>query len=226
MTLKDLARPIPGVRQLSLLRQQLGFANSAHFWESHYANGGTSGGGSYGELARAKAKFLNSFVSEHGVESVTEFGCGDGHQLTLAAYPRYVGLDVSRTAIRLCRLRFGGDETKSFFLYDGECFVDCAGLFVSDMTISLDVVYHLVEDRVFTTYMEHLFAASKQYVVVYSTNTASGRTAPHVKHRYFTEWVEEKLPLWRLAQMARGPKSESGGADFFIYERICGRSLP
>lgn len=225
MAVKDLVRPIPGVRQLSQLRQQLGFSNSAHFWESHYADGGTSGGGSYGDLARAKADFLNDFVAGHSVETVTEFGCGDGHQLSLADYQRYVGLDVSKTAIELCKRRFSDDGTKSFFLYDGNCFVDRGGLFACDLAISLDVVYHLVEDRVFTTHMGHLFAASRRYVVIYSTNTSSGRTAAHVRHRNFTSWIDEKLPQWRLARTARGPRSELGGADFFVYELVDGRSL-
>lgn len=220
MTVKDLVRPIPGIRQLSQLRQHLSFSCSADFWETHYAGGGTSGGGSYGDLARAKAEFLNAFISDHHMASVIEFGCGDGHQLTLAIYPRYIGLDVSKTAIELCNRRFANDGTKSFFLYDGACFVDKAALFACDVAISLDVIYHLVEDRIFNIYMRHLFAAGKRYVVIYSTNVASGRTAAHVRHRCFTLWVDEKLPQWRLALVARGPKPESGGPDFFVYERI------
>jgi hypothetical protein len=95
MTVKDLVRPLPGVRRLSLLRQQLGFNGSSSFWERNYARGGTSGSGSYGAFAQAKAAFLNEFVHQHDLQSVIEFGCGDGHQLSLADYPRYVGLDVS-----------------------------------------------------------------------------------------------------------------------------------
>ena len=90
-----------------------------------------------------------------------EFGCGDGHQLALADYPCYIGLDVSAAAIRLCKDRFSDDRTKSFFLYDGECFVDRVGLFSADLGISLDVVYHLVEDAVFDAYMRHLFESIK-----------------------------------------------------------------
>ena len=88
-----------------------------------------------------------------------EFGCGDGNQLSLAEYPSYIGLDVSRTAIGLCQRRFSGDPAKSFFLYDGTCFTDRAGVFAADLALSLDVVYHLTEDAVFETYLRHLFAA-------------------------------------------------------------------
>lgn len=219
MIVKDLVRPLPGVRQLSILRQRIGFTGSSQYWELTYARGGTSGGGSYGTLALGKAEFLNAFVREHSVQSITEFGCGDGNQLSLADYPRYVGLDVSASAIALCKRRFSDDATKSFFLYSDASFVDRAGLFVADMAISLDVIYHLIEDEIYQLYMEHLFAAGDRYVVVYSTNTLMGGTAPHVRHRYFSSWVEDNCPQWRLTQVTPGPDSGPGRADFFVYER-------
>jgi len=135
VTVKDLIRPLPGVRQFSLLRQRIRFRGSAEYWERNYARGGTSGPGSYHAAAEAKAAFLNDFVRTHEVRSVIEFGCGDGNQLSLADYPRYIGLDVSRSAIELCKRRFAGDATKSFFLYDGGCFADRAGLFTADLAI-------------------------------------------------------------------------------------------
>ena len=159
MTVKDLIRPLPGVRQLSLLRQRIGFRGSALYWERNYARGGTSGPGSYDAPAEAKSEFLNDFVRTHEVRSVIEFGCGDGHQLSLADYPSYIGLDVSRSAIELCKRRFASDPSKSFFFYDGTCFVDRGGHFTTDLAISLDVIFHLIEDEVFETYMTQLFAA-------------------------------------------------------------------
>jgi hypothetical protein len=217
MTAKDLIRPLPGVRRLSLLRQRLGFTGSASYWERSYARGETSGHGSYGALGASKAEFLNAFVRDHGVASVIEFGCGDGNQLSLASYPRYIGLDVSPTAIKLCQRRFAGDPAKSFFLYDQACFVDRSGLFVADLALSLDVIYHLVEDAVYEAYMGQLFNAARRYVIAYSTNKAMGGTAPHVRHRCFTSWVEQKCPNWALVDVARGRGEESARADFFVY---------
>ena len=156
------------------------------------------------------------------MRNIVEFGCGDGNQLALAEYPSYVGLDVSRTAIGLCKRRFAEDPTKSFFLYDGTCFADRAGLFVADLAISLDVVYHLTEDAVFETYMSHLFAAGKRLVVVYSTNMLMSGTAPHVRHRHFTPWVEMNCPDWAPPGLPAGPALELARADFFVYERAPG----
>jgi hypothetical protein len=220
VTVKDLVRPFPGIHRLSLLRQQVAFRGSATYWEQNYARGGTSGPGSYGHLAQGKAAFLNTFVREHDLRSVIEFGCGDGAQLSLADYPSYVGLEVSRSAIARCKHRFAGDAAKSFFLYDGSCFLDQAGVFTADLALSLDVIYHLTEDQVFSTYMEHLFGAGGRFVVIYATNTEMSGTAPHIRHRRFAEWVETRCPRWRLAQVTPGPNRGPARADFFTYGRV------
>jgi cyclopropane fatty-acyl-phospholipid synthase-like methyltransferase len=220
VTVKDLIRPLPGVRQIALLRQRVGFHGSASYWERRYARGGTSGAGSYYAAGEAKAQFLNGFVRSRGVRSVIEFGCGDGHQLSLAAYPHYVGLDVSRSAIALCQRRFARDPTKSFFLYDSACFTDRAGLFVADLAISLDVIYHLTEDPVFETYMTHLFAAAARFAIVYATNREMPGRAAHVRHRHFTDWTQANLPDWRLAQVTPSPSPGPDRVDFFTYERV------
>jgi SAM-dependent methyltransferase len=216
MTVKDLVRPLPGVRQVSLLRQRRRFTGSASYWERRYTGGGTSGAGSYGQFGAAKAEFLNAFVRDLSVRSVVELGCGDGHLLSLADYPSYVGLDVSRTAIEMCKQRFAADPAKSFFLYDSDCFVDRGGVFAADLALSLDVIYHLVEDMVFGTYMSHLFAMGQRYVIIYATNIVIPDDAPHVRHRNFSSWVDDNCPQWRLAQVLPGPQL----ADFFVYERV------
>ena len=219
MDVKGLLRPLPGVRQASLLRQRLAYTGSARFWEEGYVHGTTSGNGSYGALAEGKSRFLNSLVREQAVSSVIEFGCGDGNQLSLANYPSYIGLDVSRTAVRLCQRRFATDRTKSFFLYDGACFTDRANLFTADLALSLDVVFHLTEEAAFEAHLTHLFAAAQRLVVIYSTNMELAGTAPHVRHRRFTDWVQANCPGWTLAGVTKGPNSGPTRADFHVYER-------
>jgi SAM-dependent methyltransferase len=219
MTIRELVRPLPGVRQVSLIRQRIAYSDSARFWEASYAQGRTSGSGSYGPLAEGKRQFLNDLVRDREVSSVIEFGCGDGNQLSMAKYPGYIGLDVSRTAIGLCQRRFASDVTKSFFLYDGACFTDRAGIFTADLALSLDVVYHLTEDAVFQAYLRHLFAAGQRLVVIYSTDAEISGTAPHVRHRRFTPWVEANIPDWRLVEVTAGPSTERTAADFFVYAR-------
>ena len=193
---------------------------SSDYWEHRYTAGGNSGGGSYNHLAVFKANVLNKFVAENGVTSVIEFGCGDGNQLRLARYPRYVGYDVSQTAVRLCREAFSQDDSKQFHLastYDGQ---------TADLALSLDVLFHLVEDEVYYSYMETLFAASRKFVAIYSSNKEQKKSlALHVRHRRFTDWISENQPSWVLIKHVENPYPYDGNdartsfCDFYFFER-------
>ena len=197
------------------------FSGSEKYWAERYDSGGKSGAGSYGRLAEFKAEVLNDFVSKEKVKTIIEYGCGDGNQLALAVYPSYLGFDVSPKAVALCSDMFSDDATKTFRLlnqYQGE---------KAELTLSLDVIYHLIEDGVFSEYMHRLFDSADRFVIVYSSNTA-GKTegqAPHVKHRKFSEWVETMKPEWRLRGHIpnrypfTGDNAAGSFADFFIYER-------
>lgn len=228
-SLKDAVKQVPGVRTIARacvrLYDRVLFRNSPDYWEQRYAEGGTSGRGSYGQFAEFKATVLNEFVREHRVRSVIEFGCGDGAQLSLAAYPSYIGLDVSPTALRQCRTRFDPDPTRSFFLYRSDCFVDHHGLFRAELALSLDVIYHLVEDEVFEAYMSHLFSSASRFVAIYSSNSPMPSADVHVRHRRFSEWVAARAPDWCLMQRVpnrygyTGDDRTGSPADFYIFQR-------
>lgn len=195
---------------------------SKDYWIQRYESGRSSGAGSYNKLAEFKAEILNAFVKEHNISALIEYGCGDGNQLKMADYPSYSGFDVSPKAIALCRKAFRTDPSKSFHLtdeYGGE---------TAPLTISLDVIYHLVEDEIFEAYMRRLFDSSERFVIIYSSDidNASAETAPHVKHRKFTAWVAANYPEWQLKSHIRnkypfrGNVHEGSFADFFIYEKL------
>ena len=193
--------------------------SSAGYWEGRYQLGMDSGSGSSGALARFKAEVLNAFVRENSVRSVIEFGCGDGQQLALAEYPQYVGLDVSPTAIELCSRRFAGDPAKSFLFYDGFSPDIPGNIPQADLTLSLDVVYHLLEDSVYLPYLANLFAMSHRHVIVYSSNCEDATVARHVRHRRFTEDVAATQPEFRLVRTLENPMREQSFADFYFFER-------
>ena len=189
------------------------FSGSEAYWRSRYASDGNSGIGSYGKFAEFKAEVLNAFVTENGIGSVIEFGCGDGNQLALARYPAYIGLDVSELAVKRCRDRFPGFTFKLMRDYAGE---------TADLSMSLDVIFHLVEDDVFEGYMRTLFAAGRRFVVIYSSNK-EGRDAPHVRHRKFTDWIDANAGGWRLHRHIPNRYSYDGDyrkgsfADFYCF---------
>jgi len=197
------------------------FPGSESYWEQRYSSGGHSGAGSYGKFAEFKAEVLNDFVRENDVGSIIEYGCGDGNQLKLAAYPKYLGFDVSATAIDMSRRLFADDPTKQFRLMS-----DYAGD-TADLTLSLDVIYHLVEDAVFEAYMRRLFESATRFVIVYSSNTddAVDSGATHVRHRQFTRWVDANITGWSLMRHVpnafpyAGDHRKGSFADFFIYQR-------
>ena len=196
------------------------FPGSEKYWEQRYSSGGNSGVGSYDKFAQFKAEILNSFVHNHNVATVIECGCGDGNQLSLANYPKYIGFDVSQTVIDVCTKLFSSENNKTFKLmkdYAGE---------TSDLSLSLDVIYHLVEDEVFEHYMRTLFKASNQYVIMYASNSNDneGYEGSHVRHRKFVEWIHGNLPQWRLIEHIpnrypyKGDYKTGCFSDFYIYE--------
>jgi len=112
-------------------------------------------------------------------------------------------------------------------LYDPQYFVDNVSLFKSDLTLSLDVIYHLIEDNVFNKYMQDLFSTSKKYVMIYASNTNTNKIiqSQHVKHRNFSEWVTKNLLEWKLIKKINNKyplkcnEKEESFADFYIYKK-------
>ena len=199
------------------------FPGSRNYWEARYSGGGNSGAGSYNRLAQYKAAVINDFVQQNQIRTVMEHGCGDGNQLSLASYPEYAGFDVSSTAVLKCQSRFKQDMSKTFRTsdtYAGE---------VAELGLSLDVIYHLIEDHVFEAYMERLFDSSSKFVIIYSSNTAEynfSYSASHVKHRKFSDWIEKTCPLWELFDntpniypFEEDDPHNTSLAEFFVYRK-------
>jgi len=193
--------------------------NSAEYWENRYRGGGNSGAGSYGRLAEFKAGIVNSFVQENNISSVIEFGCGDGAQLALSNYSSYLGFDVVDECIEMCRSKFADDSTKAFSNTSAWNYE------TADLTLSLDVIYHLIEDNVFHDYMRRLFASANRYVIIYSSNSDDRYPASHILHRRFTDWINIYHADFNLIRfipnaypLIDNDKLQSF-ADFFIFEK-------
>jgi hypothetical protein len=220
--LGPLARTLARAPLVERLRERLGFRGSAAYWDARYRAGGNSGAGSYGRLAAFKAEVLNEFVARRHIRSVVEFGCGDGAQLALADYPSYDGIDVSPAALALCIERFARDPRKRF--HRAGALPANFGPF--DLALSLDVIYHLVEDDAFDAYMRELFDHAAAHVVIYASDRDAAGPSPHVRHRAFTPWVARQRPDWRLTGtlVNRYPfdpaaPDETSFADFHFFER-------
>lgn len=167
--------------------------SSKTYWERRYSENGNSGAGSYGRLATYKADILNAFLSLNRVSSVLELGCGDGNQLSLMTpVASYIGVDVSETTLENCRRKFNSSRYE--FVRS-----DLLDRTVSaELVLSLDVIFHLIEDNVFNEYMQELFYRSTKYVILYTSNVDAGWPAEHVRHRNVTNFVKENIPGWTL----------------------------
>lgn len=187
------------------------FPGSASYWERRYLKNGNSGAGSYGSNAAYKASILNQFTRNNNIKSVLEFGCGDGNQSRQFDFPDYIGLDVSPTAIEKCSELCKDDPSKQFFISD-----KTTTRLKAELAISLDVIYHLIEDEVYENYMKQLFAAATKYVIIYAWDVEE-RKKYHVRHRKFTKWIENEIIDFQLIERL----SKDSYCDFFIYKKYC-----
>lgn len=183
---------------------------SQQYWETRYATGGFSGAGSRGDAAIFKASVVNELLNVFGVESILDMGCGDGYLTRLIQSDDYIGADVSASAIASCRAQF---PNKRFIKIDG------SALPRVDAVLSLDVVFHLTEDAIFERYMYDVFSSAQKLVVFYSTDHDDNiGSAPHVRHRHFTQWVQQHISGWRLHHKIESPIDDRiSAADFFVF---------
>ena len=227
MGFKEQILQIPFIKNWKRKRQKKKFKGSGDYWEERYQNEGNSGSGSYDHLAEYKAEFLNDFISKNKLTTIMEFGCGDGNQLIIAKYPNYIGLDISPTAVKMCYNRFKTDKTKSFYVYNSMAFADNARIFNADITLSLDVLYHLVEKEIFETYLLHLFSAADKFVIIYASdyNQKEEPIHQHENRRSFTDFISKNISQWKLLEVVKNkyPVSSHGSkgslSDFYIYQK-------
>ena len=204
---------------IAILKYKLLPFQSKRYWEKRYAQNKTSGTGSYGNLAEFKACIINEFLTQKKISNVIEWGCGDGNQLKYMNYKKYIGFDVSKHASLMCTKKFHNDRSKKFFNiteYNNE---------KADLSLSLDVIFHLVEDNFFNNYMNRLFDSSKKYVIIYSSNSNHQfeTKVEHYKNRKFTDWVESNKPSFKLINLIKNKypyeKNKNSGSvsDFYFY---------
>lgn len=206
---------------ISLFRTKK-FPGTAQYWESRYKSGRNSGAGSYGQLAKYKASFINEFVEKNSITSLIEYGSGDGAQLELAKYPSYIGIDISETAVSWCKDKFATDSSKRFYVWNGRDYS-----WNAELAMSLDVLYHLIENETHENYLKALFGSASRFVIIYSVDRGNGNYAQHVKPRKFTADITRMFPDWKLLLHEPNPfplekfgPEQGSWSDFYVYEKL------
>ena len=179
------------------------------YWENRYRKGGNSGKGSYGELCEFKSKIINDIIKRHKIKSLADLGVGDGNQLKhLNVFDpdfNYTGYDVSHTVIKKCKSMFELRFEHVDDLVDGY-----------DMSMSMDVLYHLVDIQKFESYIDDLFRVSNKIVVIYARNENVKQHAEHVLFREFVTHIVKHFPEWKIINHIPGMRDQSP-SDFYVF---------
>lgn len=204
-------------RLYNLVKKKSGIT-SKKYWENRYRSGGNSGAGSYNEKAEYKAKILNHIIKDYNISNIVEFGCGDGNNLGYYNIENYTGFDISETAIKICISKYKKDNSKSFIWYNPTFFK--SGGLKAELTISFEVIFHLIEDEVFFKYMNDLFRTSSKYVLICSSNNDEKDPGIHVKHRKFTNFVPSEFSLIKIIKTPQEGDLRGFFSDFYLFERL------
>ena len=168
------------------------------YWDCRYRGGGNSGAGSYGAHAEYKSSVIQGLIDTHGTESLVDFGCGDGNQISSIRVARYVGLDISKEAVKLCRERFTGDDSRSFDLYRPGQSVDGAPY---DMAMSLEVLMRVIDESDFVSTLDEMFMSASRLVVILTPIFELVPYTPgsHERHRNLAPYLE-KYDDWCVSE--------------------------
>lgn len=179
----------------------------AEYWDRRYREGGTSGAGSEGRAARAKARHVARIIYRYRVRSIIDWGAGDGTVLRHIRPPApYLGLDVSAEALDRLRVVFPRGQFLHVDEYAGQR---------ADLALSLDVIYHLPGEEEYETYLRHLFGSADRLVLLHAADYDGGESTYHVRWRNWTPDVARWFPDWALTDRPDDPTS----IGFYLYVR-------
>ena len=190
--------------------------DSNKYWKNRYAKGGNSGAGSYNQIAEYKGNVINNIIKSNNIESIFDFGVGDGNQLKYLKLNNvdYHGFDISNMVINNLKIKYDKKNNYHFYLEN-----ELSDLIKCDLTMSNDVLYHLLEDSVFKLYMDKLFELSLDYVLIYSPDYNKDYNN-HVKYREFTPYIKDNHQDFELIKHYPNPLNDSNtNADFYLYRK-------
>jgi hypothetical protein len=94
-----------------------------------------------------------------------------------------------------------------------------------DLVMSCDVIYHLVEDEVYNSYMKNLCNFSHKYIVIYAKNENIYH-AQHVRFREFVSYFNQAsfnliqtIPNMYPQHIVGHNNENTSPSDFFIFKK-------
>lgn len=184
--------------------------SAERFWDQRYRRGRSSGAGSEGQAAVRKARVINDLIRAESIESVVDWGVGDGTVLSmLTPEVQYTGVDISEFVVARLKRTWQHDARRSFRLLNE------VGVVQADLALSLDVIFHCIDDFDYDMHLRRVFSSAQRFVLIHSTDHDGGRTAKHVRWRHFTPDVERIAPGWEL----KSEPDDRQVTDFYLYRR-------
>lgn len=157
-----------------------------------------------------KAQMVNDLIKTESIESVVDWGVGDGTVLKmLMSGIKYTGVDISEFALSKLRREWSHDEHKRFRSLDD------IGPVKAQLALSFDVIFHCIDDFDYEMHLRRVFSSATRFVLIHSSNHDGGRTARHVRWRRFTPDVMRIAPDWSLESAPDDPNV----TGFYRYAR-------
>lgn len=185
-------------------------SNSEKYWISRYGEGGNSGAGSIGALLKFKADFINDFIRENDIHTVTDFGHGDLALANLLVGAKYTGIDIFDAGRRNVN---GLDLVKSRFdQYEGSS---------TDLVTCIDVLYHIIkgeQDYLFASIDKMISVASK-FIIIYAQDSRIPNNMAN--HMWNGPWLQHMLQS-KDVELVYEQQSPIHGttAKFYVFKRI------
>ena len=177
------------------------------YWDSRYSSGGNSGNGSRGDHARYKSTYINGIIRSFPIETINELGHGDGYQLSLMEGDfKYYGYDIS-SFIRNKLIEEYKDNSRYTFLDSLDTMQK------ADLALSLDVLYHITDQKEWQEYINRLFELGK-YVLIYAQDMDK-RGQSHVVSRKFTKYIDDNITTHHMIEREDGWHED---VAFYLYK--------
>jgi len=133
-----------------------------------------------------------------------------------------LGLDFSEYAIKQCRALFSEDPNKSFMLYIPSRFFN-TNFIIADLVVSLDVLYHIVDDRDYYKTLHDIFSSSRKFVILYTSIEAyryeKFREGSHVRHRDTLSDLQGFMDF-KIEGILQQEYPNLSSADFIILKKF------
>lgn len=203
------------------------------YWDKRYLSGGDSGAGSFGANSSWKADIVNQVISTYQVNTVLEFGCGDGNQLLKFEIPEYRGLDVSSMAVDTCREVFKNDKSKSFQVIRPGSNVDFSS---AQLVMSLEVFMHITLEEDYLWTLEKIFESSGKFVLIQAPlfEYMLFPKHSHEKYRDIFRYLIDYLDTWSIIDLFVHPSVTTAdrrknvvgemSSDFILLQRRASES--